>query len=161
MPRRKRKKVEATEATDEAAKVDIDMGDAKSDKPSPDSEDSPTLPRPPQAAGSTPFDSAVETMLKLQKKAEMLRIIAKRKQDNARCAQRTCEYKMKRLDNGEKRNRRKGGEGDFKAAFRTYEAIIASWESYYKSEFFQRKAAEAETAAAKAEVAVWKIIGAA
>ena len=44
MPRRKRKKVEATEATDEAAKVDIDMGDAGKDQPSPGSEDSPTLP---------------------------------------------------------------------------------------------------------------------
>ena len=88
----------------------------------------------------------------------MLRDIANRKKDNERCAERTCEYKMKRLDNGEKRNRRKGGERDFKAAFRTYEAIIALWEAMYTSELFQRKAAEAETAAAKAEVAVHEII---
>ena len=44
MKKRKRKKEEPAEATDEAAEVDIDMGDAGKDQPSPGSEDSPTLP---------------------------------------------------------------------------------------------------------------------
>ena len=63
---------------------------------------------------------------------------------------------MKRLDNGAKRNRRQGVKGDISATFRRYEAIIALPEAQLKSEFYQRKAAEAETAAAMAEAAFWK-----
>ena len=55
MKKRKRKKAEPAEATDEAAEVDIDLGDAESDQPSQGSEDSPTLPRRTQAANLSPF----------------------------------------------------------------------------------------------------------
>ena len=78
------------------------------------------------------------------------------KQSSERCAQRTYDFKMKRLDNGAKRNRRQGVKGDISATFRRYEAIIALQEAQLKSEFYQRKAAEAETAAAMAEAAFWK-----
>ena len=164
MKKRTRKSVEAVEATYEAAEVDIDLGDTEDDQPSTTSEDSPTLPPPAQAARLSelsPYDAAVKTMTELRVKAEMLRRIAKKQQERERCADRTFDKKMERLDNGAKRNRRQGSDGDFKAVFRRYEAIIASLQAKQESQFFQLKAAEAETAAAKAEVAVWKLFSAA
>ena len=140
-------RTEAAEATEVTAEVDLDTGDAGDDQPSPGSEQTPTPAAPPQAAELSPFSSAVETMLALQDKAEMLRKIANEKKDNERCANRTFDYKMKRLDNGAKRNRRRGVSGDISAVFRRYEAIIALHEAQLKSERYQRKAAEAETGA--------------
>ena len=56
---------------------------------------------------------------------------------------------MQRLDAGDKRGRRKN---PFGAACRTYEAIIELMEAQLKCEMMRCKAAEAETAAARAEV---------
>ena len=154
MPRPKKRKVEAVEATAVAAEVDLDTGNVGDDHPSPGSGQTPTLPASPQATELSPYSSAVDEMVKLQLEAEIMRTIANKKKDNERCAQRTFDYKMMRLDNGKKRSRRKGGKGDINAVFRRYEGIIAYLEAKHKSEWYQRKAAEAETAAAEAAVAV-------
>ena len=70
-------------------------------------------------------------------------------------AQRLHDAKMKRLEAGDKRNRRKSG---FRAACRTYEAVIELLQAQYKCENSMRIAAEAETAAANAKICLLELM---
>ena len=83
------------------------------------------------------------------KHAQQLRLLADNEQKQMKQAQRLHDAKMKRLDAGDKRNRRKN---PFRAACRTYETIIELLEAKLKCEQYLHRAAEAEAAAARAEV---------
>lgn len=157
MKRARKAKPKATDATAVAAEVDLDTGDTAGDQTSPDSAASPTPPSSTQADDRSPYSVAVDTFLELDDKAEQLRSLANNKKNAERCAERTYNYKIKRLDAGDKRNRRQGVTGGIKAVFRRYEAEISLLQAQHKSEWYQRKAAEAETAAAKAEAKSWRL----
>ena len=87
--------------------------------------------------------------------AQRMRLVATEQLKHEKKAERLHAYKMKRLDAGDKRNRRKSS---FRAACRTYEAIIELLEAKLKCERIGRMTAEAETAAANAEIRVWKLV---
>ena len=81
--------------------------------------------------------------------ADQLRMLANNEELQQKNAQRLYNYKIKRLDAGDKRDRRKSS---FRAACRSYEAVIALLEAQHKCEWSKCRAAEAETAAANAKI---------
>ena len=85
----------------------------------------------------------------LAEHAQNLRLAAENERKIKQNAQRLHDYKMKRLEAGDKRNRRKAG---FRAACRTYEAVIELLEAQHKCEWSKCRAAETETAAANAKI---------
>ena len=86
--------------------------------------------------------------------AQRLRLLATEELARKKNAERLYDYKMKRLEAGDKRSRRKSSIG---AACRTYEAIIEVLEAKLLCESIGRRAAEAETAAARAEIRLWQL----
>ena len=72
-----------------------------------------------------------------------------RAEPEEKLARRLHDAKMQRLDNGDKLKRRKS---PFRAACRTYEAIIDLNEAQLKCAWTRCKAAEAERDAARAEL---------
>ena len=73
--------------------------------------------------------SAIAKYKALAEHAQDLRLAAENEQKMKKNAQRLHDAKMKRLEAGDKRNRRKSG---FRAACRTYEAVIELLEAQYK-----------------------------
>ena len=157
MKRPKKKKVEAAEATEASAEVKIDMGDAEDEQDAPGSQGvtilNPAL-APSQVDQLSPFEKAAHEWEKAGIKAVAARRIAKTIKKAETMAEKLYEVKLKRLDGGDKRNKRKS---PLRAVFRRYEAQISLLQAQHKSEWFSRRAAELETAAAVAEAAMWKV----
>ena len=99
--------------------------------------------------------SAIAKYKALAEHAQNLRLAAENEQKMKKNAQRLHDAKMKRLEAGDKRNRRKSG---FRAACRTYEAVIELLEAQYKCENSMRIAAETETAAANAKICLLELM---
>ena len=157
MARSKKKKVEADEqlaeddrsvATDAAAAGE---GDAASPGSSQDSSDACAR----FSAREKRIVSAIAKYKALAEHAQDLRLAAENEQKMKKNAQRLHDAKMKRLEAGDKRNRRKSG---FRAACRTYEAVIELLEAQYKCENSMRIAAETETAAANAKICLLELM---
>ena len=83
-----------------------------------------------------------------------LREIASEHEQKQKLAERLYDAKNQRLDNGDKRKRRKNALG---AAFRRYEALVELLQAQHKCEWMCRHAAEAETAAAQAELRLMEL----
>ena len=79
-------------------------------------------------------------------RAIRLRVIAGKYEEQEKLARRLYDAKMQRLDNGDKLKRRKS---PFRAACRTYEAIIDLNEAQLKCAWARCEAAEAERHAAE------------
>ena len=87
-------------------------------------------------------------------KAMALREVATEHEQKQKLAERLFDAKSQRLDNGDKRKRRKNALG---AAFRRYEALVELLQAQHKCEWMCRHAAEAETAAAQAELRLMEL----
>ena len=91
------------------------------------------------------FDAFEDTSMA----AIRLRCIANEQGKQEKLAERLHDAKMRRLDAGDKLKRRKK---TFRAARRTYEAIIALMQAQHKAEWHRCRAAEAERDAAQADL---------
>ena len=94
------------------------------------------------------YGAALEKALSLRRAAGIF-------EEKEKLAKRLFDAKMRRLDNGGKRKKRKS---TFGAAQRGYEAIIALNEAQLKSAWCGRDAAEAERDAARAELRVSELM---
>ena len=117
--------------------------------------DSPPPPPPPDDDPPAPhlaklqearFELDVRTAV-----VDKVRNMVKEQQQRLRMANRLCDAKMKRLNNGDKRKRRKF---QFRAASRTYEAIIELNKVQLKTATAEKVLAKAERDQAIAHVAV-------
>ena len=118
----------------------------------------PAASRSPERVRSTAEQKKWEAALAEWKDATVralaMREIANREVVQRKNAQRLHDAKMKRLDAGDKRGRRKSSFG---AARRTYEAIIELLQAEHKCESSKCRAAEAELTAAKAEIRLMEL----
>ena len=116
--------------------------------------DSPPPPPPPDDDPPAPhlakLQEAVQYWEDKSAEVEVIRKIVTERQKKLRMANRLCDAKMKRLDNGDKRKRRKF---QFRAACRTYEAIIELNTVQLKTLCAEKALAKAETAREVAHIA--------
>ena len=155
MPRPKKRKIEEVEATaEDGAEIDCETGITGEVEPVLDSQS----PVEFAAAAASPVRSAAaqkkwmaakDAFEEATMKAITLRTIAAEHVEYEKHTNRLYDAKMQRLEAGDKRNRRKNALG---AAFRSYEAVIELLQAQHKCEWVCRQAAEAETAASRAEL---------
>ena len=143
MPRRKKAKVQAMPESSgedyDKENGQINAGEARG---APDSPPPPPPPDdPPDAPNSDPFKLATDLWHEKQEKWRAVFTVVDRQQKKLKLAQRVHDAKMRRLDNGDKRKRRKS---QFRAAVRTYETIIALMQAEHKTMFCKLKLAEAK-----------------
>ena len=155
MPRPKKRKIEeATAPCPDATGIGDDTGITGPEQPAPelaspakkpDASASPVR----SAAAQKKLTAAMAAFEEAMKEAMALRAIATEQEAKEKLAERLYDAKMARLEAGDKRNRRKS---TFRAAKRTYEAMIELLQAQHKCAWMRAAAAEAETAAAKAEL---------
>ena len=154
MARPKKRKVEATETIVEpGAEGKCDTGVTGEQHPAIDDSIQTAGCAATVSASSGPggkrWQVAWEKWEEAYRRAICLRAIAGQYEAEEKLARRLHDAKMQRLDNGDKLKRRKS---PFRAACRTYEAIIDLNEAQLKCAWARCEAAEAERDAAQAEL---------
>ena len=151
MARAKKKAVEVAQTTDQdGGMIDYDMGGSGAEGSAPILSNCSHPPADePASPGLVKCEQAMDVLLEAQQKAEVARSAARAFKNGEALAQRLFDAKMRRVEAGDRRNRRKVAFG---ASKRIYEAIIELCYAQLKCAWSARSAAEAETACARAEL---------
>ena len=153
MRRPRKQKVEVAETTVEAGpEGENDTGETGVQQPGVDDSVAASVKKDPTAGpGHKRWSAALAAFEESSLKAVKDRAIVPMFEKEQKLAQRIHDAKMRRLDNGDKRKKRKS---QMRAACRTYEAIIELQNARLYCMMARCRAAESERDAARAEMRV-------